>query len=284
MPAYSRSQSTVDGIASVDHLISMSLAEIEVAGRRLLIELAWVGPKLARPPVVFLHEGLGSVAAWKAFPEKLCAALERPGLVYSRPGYGKSTPRLPSEKWQPDYMHKQAREVLPALLEKLGVRDKYSLFGHSDGGSIALIHAGAFKDRVLDAVVLAPHIIVEDCSVEGIREAKKAYETGNLKPKLARYHDDVDSAFYGWCDAWLNPAFRAWDLRDGLSAISCPMLAIQGFGDIYGTMYQIEGIKDKAPQTQLLKLDCGHAPHAEKEAEVIEACKAFYGSSQGEKL
>lgn len=246
------------------------------------IEYTWVGPSTSPlPPLIFLHEGLGSVSMWRAFPAKLCDSLNRRGLVYSRPGYGKSSPRGKDENWEPEFMHKQALEVLPALLQALNVNGRYSLFGHSDGGSISLLHAAQFPERVEAAVVLAPHIIVEDVTIKGIEAAKSAYETGGLKPRLAKYHDDVDSAFYGWNDVWLSPAFRSWDIRDELANIACPVLAVQGHDDAYGTMYQIDGIKDRVQQTELLKIEgCGHSPHAEKEAEVIAACVRFFGNKE----
>ena len=145
--------------------------------------------------LVFLHEGLGSVAMWRDFPARLCEAVGARGLVYSRPGYGRSTPRPHGEKWGVDFMHLQAREVLPALLTALGINaatDKPWLFGHSDGGSIALIHAALFPDRVAGVIVAAPHIFVEDISVTSIAKTREVYLTTDLRSKLARHHDDVD--------------------------------------------------------------------------------------------
>jgi pimeloyl-ACP methyl ester carboxylesterase len=232
------------------------------------------------PLVVFLHEGLGSVSAWKDFPDRLCAAAGCRGLVWSRPGYGGSTPRAAGERWGIDFLHRQADTVLPALLAAVDIDTRAAppwLFGHSDGGSIALLHAAMFPDRVAGAVVLAPHILVEAFGLASIRVARDAYLHGDLKGRLARHHGDPDSAFFGWNDVWLDPAFEAFDIRADLARIACPLLAIQGTDDPYGTMAQIDGIAARVPQTALLKLDaCGHAPHRDRADAVIAAtCEAM---------
>ncbi len=251
--------------------------DIDWAGRQVSIEHQWINAaKRDRPLVVFLHEGLGSVAMWKDFPRELCAAANVRGLVYSRPGYGRSTPRAAAERWSVDFMHAQAHEVLPLLLQALNVDDKPWLLGHSDGGSIALLHASRFPDAVAGLVVLAPHILVEDYGLASIRQAREAYATTDLKSRLARYHDDVDSAFQGWNEIWLDPAFRAWTIEAELPAITCPVLAVQGLDDEYGTLEQIRGIARRLPQTQLLELPaCGHSPHRDQPAALIDAVKAF---------
>jgi len=245
----------------------------------LRIEVARVGvDDPSAPLMVFLHEGLGSVALWKDTPARLCAAGGWRGLVYSRPGYGRSTPRGAGERWATDFMHRQATEVLPAVLEGCGVDaavDPPWLFGHSDGGTIALIHAATSPDRVAGAIVLAPHVFVEDISVESIVRAREGYATG-LRERLSRFHDDVDSAFFGWADAWLDPAFRTWSITPLLSAIRCPVLAIQGHDDEYGTMAQIDAIVQATPGAAALALDgCGHSPHRERPDAVTEATLAF---------
>jgi pimeloyl-ACP methyl ester carboxylesterase len=233
----------------------------------LNIEYRWLNAHLADAPLaVFLHEGLGSVAMWKDWPQNLCDRLGMRGLVYSRPGYGRSTPRPHHVKLPVDFMSVQARDVLPALLDALDVnaqeRKRMWLIGHSDGGSITLLYAAAFPNALAGAVVIAPHVFVEDISVASIAEAKTAYEQSGLRERLARHHDDVDSAFYGWNDVWLSDAFKSWTIVDELDCIRCPLLAVQGHDDHYGTMAQIETIAQRAPQTQLTKLDhCGHSPH-----------------------
>lgn len=254
----------------------MAFASLTAGGKALRIEYEWVGPGGdGRPVMVFLHEGLGSVAMWRDFPARLCEAVGLRGLVYSRPGYGRSTPRPPDEKWAPDFMHRQAREVLPALLAQLGVQCPW-LFGHSDGGSIALLHAAAFPDALRGAVVLAPHILVEDISVESIRKARDAYLQTDLKQRLARYHEDADSAFFGWNDVWLSPAFRAWSIEEEIRAIRCPLLAMQGLDDEYGTLEQVRGIARRVPRAQLLEIPrCGHSPHKDQPEAVIAAVKDF---------
>lgn len=254
---------------------------LEWAGRPIRIEVQWVGRNEADAPVlVFLHEGLGSVAMWRDFPERLCQAVGARGLVYSRPGYGRSTPRPADEHWQPDFMHRQAREVLPALLRALGVEQPTWLFGHSDGGSIALLFAAAFPAAVRGAIVLAPHILVEDVSVASIEQARQAYLATDLPQRLGRYHDDADSAFWGWNRIWLDPAFRDWSIEDEVSAIRCPLLAVQGLDDEYGTLEQIRGIARRVPQTQLLELPaCGHSPHKDQPEKVIAAVAPFLSVS-----
>lgn len=256
---------------------AIEFADIDWQGRRVRIEHQWIGSeKRDRPLVVFLHEGLGSVAMWKDFPQALCDAAKVRGLVYSRPGYGRSTPRAAAERWSAHFMHAQAHEVLPALLEALNVKEKPWLLGHSDGGSIALLYASRFPDSAAGLVVVAPHLMVEEYGLASIRTAREAYATTDLKAKLARYHDDVDSAFKGWNDIWLDPSFRAWTIEAELPAITCPVLAVQGLDDEYGTLEHIHGIARRLPQTQVLELaECGHSPHRDQPAAVVHAVKEF---------
>lgn len=252
------------------------LIELDGAGRRVSIEYRWTGPGEADTPVmVFLHEGLGSVALWKDFPDQLCSRLGLRGLVYSRPGYGRSTPRPHDERWAPDFMHRQARELLPALLDKLGIVRPW-LFGHSDGGSIALLHAAAFPQALAGAIVVAPHIFVEDISIASIAAARTAYREQGLRERLARHHDDVDSAFYGWNDIWLSPAFRDWNIERELASIRCPLLAVQGEDDEYGTLRQVTGIRDILPATGVVAIPaCGHSPHRDQPQALMAAVEEF---------
>ncbi|MBI5717221.1 MAG: alpha/beta hydrolase [Burkholderiales bacterium] len=278
-----------------------AFVEIDWAGRAVRLEVTWLKEGTeASPLIVFLHEGLGSVAMWRAFPERLCRAVGARGLVYSRPGYGRSTPRAPGEKWAPDFMHRQAFEVLPALLAALREQGRWRreqplwLVGHSDGGSIALLHAaqaagtaGAPPAAVAATaagqaaapaglIVLAPHILVEDLSVASIAKAREAYLGTDLRARLARYHDDPDSAFWGWNDAWLAPDFRSWSIEEEIGSIRCPLLAMQGLGDEYGTLEQIRGIARRVRHARLLEIpDCGHSPHRDQPEVVIDAVAAF---------
>ena len=240
-------------------------------GRDVQVEYQWIGPERVEAPLlVFLHEGLGSVAMWKDFPEQLCTAGGFRGLVFSRPGYGRSTPRDPDERWGVDFMHRQAQEVLPALLQALGVSEAPWLFGHSDGASIALLYAASFPESVSGLVLLAPHIFVEDVTIANIELARTAYETTDLPHKLGRYHDNVDSAFWGWNHIWLDPAFRTWNIEAELSAVRSPVLAVQGLDDEYGTLAQIRGIAGRVPGTRLLELAaCAHSPHRDRPGDVI---------------
>jgi pimeloyl-ACP methyl ester carboxylesterase len=262
--------------------VASAFVDIAWRGRQVRIEHRWIGDASSPAPLmVFLHEGLGSVSMWRDFPQRLCVALGCRGLVYSRPGYGRSTPRASEEAWDLDFMHRQAHEVLPALLAALGVdavRDRPWLFGHSDGASIALLYAARFPQQVAGLVVLAPHILVEDLSVASIAGARQAYLDTDLRERLARHHDDPDSAFWGWNDIWLHPPFRNWSIEDEIATIACPVLAVQGLDDEYGTLEQIRGIARRLPQTELLELsDCGHSPHRDQPEAVIAAVARFFG-------
>ena len=252
------------------------------------IEHIWIHPERAhRPLVVFLHEGLGSVALWRDFPKRFCDAMQMRGLVFSRKGYGQSTPREPHEHWSADFMHTQAIDFLPAFLESQGIdteREPPILFGHSDGATIALIYAATYPERIRGLMVLAPHIVIEDITIESIKQGKITYETPStqLKTKLSRYHADVDSAFYGWCDVWLSNSFQSFDIRALLKCITCPVLAVQGQNDVYGTMAQIDEIAQQAPQTQLLKLaNCGHSPHIDQPEALLAGCKQWAAAHGG---
>lgn len=259
----------------------ISLQGISLEVRQLLPRQA---ASLSRT-LVFLHEGLGSIAMWRDWPERLCDQLGCAGLVYSRQGYGQSDPvpqvRGPSGtsrglrhgRLLPDYMHREALEVLPGLLQALDI-ERPVLLGHSDGGTIALIHASRFD--VAGCVVMAPHVMVENISLQAITAAKEAFESGSLRQRLAPYHADVDCAFWQWNDVWLSTAFRNFDIRGELGAIRAPLLAIQGESDPYGTMAQIDEIARSVPQAQLLKLpDCGHSPHRDQPEAVTLAVQDF---------
>ena len=263
--------------------MTVEFAAIRWRDRDLRIEHAWIGRHRRQAPlIVFLHEGLGSLAMWKDFPARVCDAAGWRGLVYSRPGYGRSTLRAAEEAWDLDFMHRQAHEVLPALLLALDIdtaADRPWLFGHSDGGSIALLYAARFTDRVAGAVVLAPHILVEDLSVASIALARQAYLDTDLRERLSRYHDDPDSAFWGWNRIWLHPPFKQWSIEAEIAAIACPLLAVQGRDDEYGTLEQIRGIARRVPQTRLLELaQCGHSPHRDQGEAVIAAVSDFLAS------
>lgn len=250
-------------------------------GRPVQMEYQWIAPeRRSAPLMVFLHEGLGSVAMWKDFPQQLCEAGGWRGLVFSRPGYGRSTPRAQDEVWGVDFMHRQAQEVLPAVLAALGIAEPVWLFGHSDGASIALLYAASFPKQVRGLVVLAPHIFVEPVTLQNIEHARTAYQTTDMPRKLGRYHDDPDSAFWGWNRIWLDPAFRAWNIETELAAVRAPVLAVQGLDDEYGTLAQIRGIASRVPGTQLLELpDCAHSPHRDRPGDVIAATLEFVAAA-----
>jgi len=244
----------------------------EVGGQRIEYEQIDVGGK-ARPSLVLLHEGLGSIAMWRDFPGRLAHATGCDALVYSRQGYGNSDPVTASR--DVGYMHDEALRTLPALLDQLAIT-RPILVGHSDGGSIALIHAGAGMRPVAAVVTLAAHVLVEDLSVASIAAAKVAYETTDLRAKLARYHSDVDGAFWGWNRIWLDPEFRAWNIEAYLPRIACPVLAIQGEDDEYGTMEQMRRIGAKVRDIELVALaDCRHSPHRDQPEAVQDAITRF---------
>ena len=228
------------------------------------------------PTLVFLHEGLGSVALWRDWPARLCEQLGCPGLVYSRQGYGQSDPRVDvrgAGRLRPDYMHHEALQVLPALLRQTGIV-RPVLVGHSDGGTIALLHAAHYP--VQACVVMAPHVMVEDVSVQAIEAARQAYEHGPLRGRLAPFHANVDGAFWQWNDIWLSPAFRSYDIRAEIAVIDAPLLAIQGEDDPYGTMAQIDDIAAAVAHARLVKLpQCGHSPHRDQPEAVAQAIQAF---------
>jgi pimeloyl-ACP methyl ester carboxylesterase len=258
------------------HTGETCFAELQWRDRPIRLEYQYVGVReSAYPVVVFLHEGLGSVALWKDFPAAFCAANGFTGLVFSRYGYGRSTPRPQEERWPVNFMHQQAYEVLPALFDRLAL-DKPFLFGHSDGASISLLYAARFPERVSGIAVAAPHIFVEDLTIDSIRDAREAYLHKGVRERLARYHDDVDSAFWGWNDIWLDPAFRAWNIEAELPGILCPVLALQGADDEYGTLEQIHGIRRKVPQAELVVIpDCGHSPHRDQPEATMNAVARF---------
>jgi pimeloyl-ACP methyl ester carboxylesterase len=232
----------------------------------------------ADPPVVFLHEGLGSLELWKDFPDDVCEALGRvKAVAYSRHGYGRSAAAV--EPRPVTYMHHEALIVLPALLTELGI-ERPLLVGHSDGASIAIIYAGS-GHAVAGLVLIAPHVFVEDIGVEGIEAARVAYHDGDLRARLERHHDDVDATFRGWNDIWLDPEFRSWNIEAYLPAISAPVLVVQGDRDQYGTLAQVDAIERgvAGPFDRLVIADAGHAPHQHAGTDVVDAIRRFVNGS-----
>ena len=222
-------------------------------------------------PLVLLHEGLGSVGLWRDFPAALQAATGRRLIAFSRYGHGRSAP--PPLPRTPAFFHEEALEVLPELLTTLGASAPV-LIGHSDGASIGLIHAAHHPVSAL--VLLAPHVFVEEICVTEIAGTREAFVSGGLRERLARHHQDPDAAFRGWCDVWLDPAFRAWTLEEEAARLTAPTLLIQGAADPYGTLAQIDRIETRArgPVTRLV-LPGGHSPHLEHGEEVVQRVAAF---------
>jgi pimeloyl-ACP methyl ester carboxylesterase len=247
----------------------MDLPLVEVPGGRVEYEDVPGDPALA--PMLFLHEGLGSVRLWRRFHHRLAAATGRRAVAFSRLGHGGSD--LPPGKRTPRYMHDEAAEVVPAVRAALGL-DRVVPVGHSDGGSIALLHAGTAAVEGL--VVLAPHVFVEEAGLRGIEQARRDYVDGDLRSRMARYHRDPDVTFWNWNDAWLDGAFRDWDIRPELAGIACPVLGVQGSTDPYGTVVHVEAVRERAAGPVTLEvLDCGHAPHLERPAETAAAVTEF---------
>ncbi|MCC4113786.1 alpha/beta hydrolase [Aromatoleum toluclasticum] len=250
------------------------MKQLRVGGKNLeYVRLPSAHPREGAPAIVFLHEGLGSVSMWRDFPQKVADATGCEAIVYSRAGYGRSDPAdLPRDT---RYMHDEGLAVLPAFLDALQL-DRPILLGHSDGGSIALICAGGTGTQLSGVILMAPHVLVEDISVDSIAKAKVAWQSTDLPARLGKYHADVDAAFWGWNDIWLHPDFRAWNIEEYVPRIACPVLAIQGEDDEYGTMDQIDRIAAQARDVDVVKLaDCRHSPHKDQPAAVIEAVGEF---------
>lgn len=256
-------------------------AWITAAGKRLEAQI-WGEPS-AHPTAVFLHEGLGSVALWRTFPGAVHEATGWPVVAYSRAGHGRSEA---AEFPRPlDWMMHEAVEVLPDVLVATGVGSAV-LVGHSDGATIAALHAAYGRDRhkMLGVVLMAPHFFTEDMGLAEIARTRAAFDKSDLPERMAKYHDDAEAMFNGWAGAWLDPAFRAWNVEDALDRIAVPVLAIQGREDPYGTLAQIEAVTERAADARALILDgCGHAPHLEQPeavlSEIEKMCNKMHKNS-----
>jgi len=241
----------------------------------VVVETVWLAAQRAgSPTIVFLHEGLGCVSLWRDFPFRLAEVTGCAALLYSRHGYGKSTVCL--DRFEPDYMHREALETLPVLLDYFGIQDLV-LYGHSDGASIALIFGGGAGRAIRGIAVEAPHVLVEPESLAGIAAAKIAFENGALKEGLARHHRDAERTFRAWNNAWKDPRFRDWNIEAYLPAINVPVLMIQGQNDAYGTLDQLETIEQavSGPTSRLVLDECGHSPHREMPDAVINQAAEF---------
>ncbi len=252
---------------------------ISIGAHSLEYRLTGPAPDKA-PTLVLLHEGLGCAGLWGDFPDRLAKETGCGVFVYSRAGYGQSSPvKLPRPL---TYMHDEARDVLPALLDQVGFQ-RGLLIGHSDGASIAAIYAGTHQDHRLNGLVLmAPHFFTEDIGIAAITEAKIAYETADLKAKLARWHKDPDNAFYGWNSAWLDPGFRQWDITEPLAYIRVPILIVQGEGDQYGTVAQIETAERECycPVEVALLPGVKHSPQREGPEVTLKVIADFVARTQ----
>jgi len=255
-------------------MLTSGMPVVKAAGRSLSYE--WIeGDARAKPTLIFLHEGLGSIRQWRDFPLKVAAATGCRALLYDRYGYGQSDV-LAEPRRNVRFMHDEALVSLPDLRRKLGIGDAI-LVGHSDGASIALIHAGV-GHQARGVAVMAPHVFIEPICIDSIKNAANTFETTDLPARLGRYHRDARKTFYGWADVWLDPDFERWDIRDDhLPKVRAPVLAIQGKDDEYGTMTQLDEIGARvAGRCELLKLeDCGHAPFRDQPERTLAAVTAF---------
>lgn len=251
---------------------------VPVHGAGLFVKMyAHISEDMAeeRPTLVFLHEALGSVGQWKSFPYELCKAAGCDGIVYDRKGHGKSSPMDASRT--PDFYTEEAEQYLAGLLDALNIH-RPLLFGHSDGATIALKFASSFPDRPVAVISEAAHVIIEDITLEGIREARGLYERTDLGAKLSRYHGDkTDDVFRAWADTWLSPELASWDMLEDLHAVRCPVLIMQGADDQYGSRLQVDLIAEhvSGPSDIFWIENCGHVPHLEKRAVVIERMCEF---------
>jgi len=259
-------------------VLSRQSFHVEAGGHRLFAEKIHPDKHTlseGSPTIVFLHEGLGSIGQWRDFPATLCLVTGLAGLVYDRWGYGKSDPvTLPRPV---RYLHDEALTTLPEVLEKCDVGEAI-LVGHSDGGTIALIFASVHPKHALGIATEAAHVFVEDVTVKGIEEAVQIYRTTALPGRLSKYHGtNTDLAFRGWAETWLSPEFRRWNVEEYLPGVVCPVLAIQGAEDQYGTPAQVESITGKVtgPARKLLIPACGHIPHHEARSTVLTEMKQF---------
>jgi pimeloyl-ACP methyl ester carboxylesterase len=237
----------------------------------LHVEVADLPGDGGRRAIVLLHEGLGSVGLWRAFPRALHEATGRRVLAFSRFGHGRSDP--PRAPRTPAFFHEEAHDVLPALLDQLDAPEPL-LVGHSDGASIALVHAA--RHPVSGLALLAPHVFLEETMVRPIRDTRREFEAGELRARMARHHDDPDAAFYGWCDVWLDPAMREWSLEPDAEAVSAPTLLIQGADDEYASLEQLDRIEARigGPVSRLV-VPGGHSPHLEQPDAVVDAIAVF---------
>jgi pimeloyl-ACP methyl ester carboxylesterase len=257
----------------------VEIKKIQIQDKNIAYKWVHENAGLAEDPIIiFLHEGLGSIAQWKKFPESLCKEVNLQGLVYDRPGYGQSD-RV-SYEWNANFLNIQAFEVLPQLISELLPERKYIIFGHSDGGTMALLHASLNNEKCLGVISECPHVIIEQASADGIEQTVEAYENTKLPGLLSRYHGDkTEELFHAWSGTWLSEEGHKWHMKEELSRTTTPILFVQGDRDHFGTMKQYEIIEQhvKGPVSALHLEDCGHSPHLEKEEIIlIESAKFIY--------
>jgi pimeloyl-ACP methyl ester carboxylesterase len=248
-----------------------SQLDLELRVEGACLEAMELPGRVDRPPIVLLHEGLGSVGLWRMFPHAVNEATSRRVIAFSRYGHGRSDP--PPSPRTSSFFHEEACAVLPSVLRQLGVEEPVFV-GHSDGASIALIHAAVFP--VSGLVLVAPHVVVEDVTLGAIREARERFENGDLRERLSRHHSDPEAAFYGWCDVWLDPTFRSWSLDDDVERVECPILLVQGADDPYGSLDQLDRIEAHTRgRVRRLIVPGGHSPHLDEQETVVRELARF---------
>ena len=270
---------TVGGVNGWCRCCGISMLREAVEGYALEYEIVR-HPSAAREPIVFLHHGFGSISTWKDFPTHVGQRAGRDVLIYSRAGCGHSDPLRAPRTGQ--YLFHEAETVLPQLLDRLGF-ERVVLFGHSDGATINLLFAAAYPDRVVAAVIEAPHVVIEGITVEGVAAVAHQYEQdAEFRERITRRHADPDGAFWSWAKVWLDPAQRAWSMVDRLEWVRCPLLLVQGDQDPYGTLQQLDLIEGhvSGPVQRLVLTGCGHDPHAERPDEVLEVTRRFLDEVQ----
>jgi len=265
-------------IATNTQGFSSRIFHVEVAGCRLRaksIEPPATAQAKDKPVLVFLHEGLGCIELWRDFPETVCVSTGCRGLVYDRKGYGGSD--VYKDPWPQDYLTIESSTYLPGLLKACNINNAI-LIGHSDGGTIALLTAAMYGEQIHSVITEAAHVFVEDITIEGIRQAVKAFETTSLKAKLTRYHqENTETIFHRWADRWLSAEFYSWNIEEYLPKVTCPLLVLQGEDDEYGTAAQVEGIVSQvsgAVQSRLIP-NCGHVPHFQAQDTVLAEMTRF---------
>lgn len=269
-------------------MTEVQFASLVVRGRPLSIEYQRVGEQGHAPTIVFLHEGLGSLRMWRDFPSRLCLALGCNGVIYSRPGYGDSAPLWPHGQWPPDFMHVEALEVLPRFLQAIGVGTDevpVTLFGHSDGATIALLFCQSFPLFAARLFLEAPHVFVEAMTISSIAATKTRFDDPRVLDRLSKYHRSPAYVFDGWSSIWLDPRFMLWNIEADIAGFSTPTLVLQGVDDEYGSDEHVKRVLRCGKNVTIKMLtQCKHSPHLDQPAVTINAIQEFLAGKRAARL